>query len=366
MKATRTACLVMSGLLSVWCATPAEAGLVLVRDGRPAATIVTAEKASPQAQAAAAELRGYIEKITGASLPAASDAATPAGTLILVGRSRLTDEMPDLNIPRGLTRDLREEGFVVRTAGDRLVLAGNESEPYLGTRYAVVEFLHGLGVRWFLPGEIGEVVPRMTTIEVGPLAIEQRPDFPIRNFWEHARGNMAAECLEWKIHHKLNPFASDFIGVPGDSSIRDLLPDDAAFKAHPEWFAQNQDGSRNRHHPCMTSDEMIAHMVARVKDNARMGRRVTSFAPDDGNPRCWCAKCGRIANSFDGYGSNDRDPVPESSASNEWFYFVNRILAEVNKEFPDHLVATNGYANRDIPPEMPPDIAFNPSPFKVM
>ena len=76
-----------------------------------------------------------------------------------------------------------------------------------------------------------------------------------------------------------------------------------------------------------------------------------AFAPDDGMPRCWCDRCAKLANNFDGYGSNDRDPVVESSMSNEWFYFVNRIMNEVNKEFPDFMIATNGYANRDIPPE---------------
>ncbi len=106
---------------------------------------------------------------------------------------------------------------------------------------------------------------------------------------------------------------------------------------------------------------MIRHFVERVKANARSGRRVSSFAPDDGYPRCWCEACSKIGNHFDGYGSNDRDPVPESSASNEWFYFVNRILTEVNREFPDHIIATNGYANRDIPPEMPPEVVFNAS-----
>ncbi len=48
---------------------------------------------------------------------------------------------------------------MVYATGDRLVLAGNDTDPYYGTRYAVVEFLHRLGVRWFLPGEIGQMVP---------------------------------------------------------------------------------------------------------------------------------------------------------------------------------------------------------------
>jgi len=341
-------------------ADPDNATLVLVDNGQPFGTIVTAASPTENARTAAAELQEYIEKISGAKLPIARDNTSPGGILILVGQSKLTDEIPDLDIPRGRTRDYREEGFVIRTCGHRLVLAGNDTQPYLGTRYAVVEFLHQLGVRWFMPGEMGEVIPKMSTIAVRPMNMRQQPDFVMRDFWEHARGNMRTECADWKIHNMMNPYMAGVFGIPSDSSIRSYLPDHQ-FEAHPDWFALGRDGSRNRHHPCTTSDEMIRHFAEQIKARARQGEAVTAFAPDDGNPRCWCDRCAKIANGFDGCGANERDPIPDASASNEWFYFVNRILAEVNREFPDHVIATNGYANRDIPPEMPPGIDFNPS-----
>ncbi len=350
--------LVASGLAG---AAPAASGdLVLVRDGQALATIVTAAKPSDNARLGAAELQKYIEKITGAKLPIATDASPPSGPLVLVGPSSLTDGIAGLQIPAGRTKNLREEGFVIQTDGDRLVLAGNDAAPYYGTRYAVVEFLHGLGVRWFLPGEIGEVIPKMATISVSPTRVLQRPDFPVRNWWEHAHDNMGAECQAWKIHNKLNPESVEVFGVPGDSSVGGFLPKDR-FKDHPEWFALQRDGTRSVGHPCTTSEGMIRHFVDFIKARARAGNKVSSFAPDDGMPRCWCKNCEKIGNAFDGYGSNDRDPVPDASVSNEWFYFVNRIMTEVNKEFPDHIISTNGYANRDVPPEMPPDVAFNPN-----
>jgi len=333
--------------------------LVLVCDGQPRATIVTAVKPTENARIAAAELQTYLAKITGTKVRVTTDEAPPSGTLILVGRSSLTDRIAGLEIPAGKTRNLREEGFVLQTGPDWLVLAGNDVPPYYGTRYAVAEFLHRLGVRWFLPGEIGEVFPKMATVSVGPMRVVQRPDFPLRNFWEHARDQMATECEQWKIHNKMNPRATDAaFGVPGDSSIQGYLPKDQ-FATHPDWFALQRDGTRTNSHPCTTSEGMIQHFVNRVKADVRAGKPISSFAPDDGMPRCWCDRCAKIGNSFDGYGSNNRDPMPESSASNEWFYFVNRILAEVNKEFPDHILSTNGYANRDVPPELPPGTLFN-------
>ena len=348
----------LSAALLLTPGSAAALGLVLVNGGQPAATIVIAKGAVENVHSAATELQACIQGMTGASLPITTDDHKVEGTLVLVGRSLLTDQLPDLRIPTGRTKDLREEGFVVRTVGDRLVLAGNDQEPYLGTRYAVIHLLNRLGVRWFMPGKMGEILPKAATIAIDPLDVTQRPDFPVRNFWEHARGNMAAEQREWKIHNFMNPDSADAVGVPSDGTVVDFMPEEL-FKQHPEWFARQQQGGYSRHHPCTTNEQMIQHMIEQVKAKAAAGKAVTSFAPVDGTPRCWCDNCAKMGNGFDGYGANNRDPVPESCASNEWFYFVNRILDGVNRDYPDHLIATNGYANRDVPPELPPDVQFN-------
>ncbi|HMC27784.1 MAG TPA: DUF4838 domain-containing protein [Verrucomicrobiae bacterium] len=334
-------------------ALAASKGFVLVQEGRPKATIVTAAKPSENAAAAARELQHYVRKMSGAELPILIDEQETTGPVILVGASRFTEKLPDLKIPSGLTPQLREEGFVVQCRGDRLVLAGNDAGPYFGTRYAVVELLHRLGVRWFMPGEFGEVIPQTRTVSISEMEVRQRPDFTMRNYWQHARDNMAKEDYEWKIHHKMNPKMQDWFGVPGDSSIRGYMPGKEVFKAHPDWFALKRDGARDQNMVCMTSTGMIGHFVARVKADAQAGKKFSAFAPDDGMPRCYCERCQKIANGFDGYGANDRDPLVEASISNEWFHFIDAVLDEVNKEFPEHKIATNGYANRDIPPEIP-------------
>jgi len=332
-------------------------GLTVVSEGQPRATIVIAAEPSENARAAADELQHYVEKMSGAKLEIITDADAQtlnreAGwSLVLVGRSALTDAIEGLEIPSGLTKNLREEGFVIRCRADRLVLAGNDEGPYKGTRYAVCALLHRLGVRWFLPGEFGEVVPRQATIEVPEMQVREAPDFPVRDFWEHARGTMGEELREWKIHNMMNPDSAAWAGVPGDSSVRKYMPTDQ-FEAHPEWFALRRDGTRNPHMPCMTNPEMIQHFVERCKADARAGKRVSCIGADDGAPRCYCDGCMAITSGFDGMGTNYRDPQEWASISQEWFYFINTILDEVNKEFPDHMIATNGYANRDVPPEM--------------
>ena len=102
-------------------------------------------------------------------------------------------------------------------------------------------FLHRLGVRWFMPGEFGEVVPQARSLTVPEIEVRQRPAFRMRNYWQHHRGNMEAEDTEWKIHHKMNPRMQQWFGVPGDSSIREYLPKPDAFKAHPTWKKMKDD-----------------------------------------------------------------------------------------------------------------------------
>src|SRR5690349_9806463 len=159
------------------------AALTLVQDGAPRATIVVARDAlaaepEPKAEhtaepqpaankvaAAARDLRDYLQKITGARLPLVSDEKDPGGAVILVGKSALTRALDD-KVPAGVTPQREEEGFVILAKGDRLLLAGNDEGPYHGTEYAVAELLERLGVRWFMPGEYGEVVPHQKTVEV--------------------------------------------------------------------------------------------------------------------------------------------------------------------------------------------------------
>jgi hypothetical protein len=347
------ALIVLAAGLSLWVQTSqARPRFTLVQDGRPCASIVTAAAPNENARAAAAELQRYVRQISGAELPMVSDERVPGGPLILVGTNRLTAQRPEWRIPSGLTPKLREEGFVIYCQGDRLLLAGNDAGPYYGTRYAVADLLHRLGVRWFMPGEFGEVIPRATTLSFPEGEVRQRPDFVMRNYWQHNRDRMGDEDTEWKIHHKMNPRMQEWFGVPGDGSVRGYMPRDQV-KLHPDWFALRRDGTRDENMPCMTSTNMIAWFVEKVKADARAGKAYSAFAPDDGFPRCFCPRCQKVANGFDGFGANDRDPAEVASTSNEWFYFVNAVLDEVNREFPQHKLVTNGYANRDIPPELP-------------
>jgi hypothetical protein len=138
--------------------------ITLVKDGQPAATIIVSEAAlksepfkparasvgpaEPKIKLAALDLQSFLQKMSGAKLPIVSDAGDADGALIFVGPSKMTQSVKGLAIPSGLTRERKEDGYVILCRGNTLILAGNDAGPYHGTHYAVAEFLNRLGVRW--------------------------------------------------------------------------------------------------------------------------------------------------------------------------------------------------------------------------
>jgi hypothetical protein len=332
--------------------------VTLVRDGTPQATIVveagalTPKKDDAQAQkisVAARDLQDYIRKMSGATLPIVGDTQAATGATILVGRSRLTTAR-DAAIPHGLTVERREEGFLIETDANTLLLAGNDQGPYHGTEYATYDFLERLGIRWYMPGEFGEIVPSRRTIEVNNLSVREKPDFIMRNWWCHMTPEIEQQEHRWKIRNKMNP--DTMFEIPGDGSVRGFVAPADMEKTHPEYFAKGPDGAVNTAMPNLTNPKAVEIAADKVKEVFRQhpDQNSIGFAPDDGIPRDFTPETRKLNLNFTEVGG--REGVDnEVSASEEWFHFINAVAAEVKKEFPDRIISTNGYANRDIAPQ---------------
>ena len=78
-------------------ASNAATSLTLIQNGVPAATIVISADACQKTLTAANELQHYLQAISSATLPIATDDQDVSGPLILVGRGQLADQI-DVNI----------------------------------------------------------------------------------------------------------------------------------------------------------------------------------------------------------------------------------------------------------------------------
>ncbi len=342
-------------IVFVLAAASSGAEVTLVEKGQPRATIVIGAEASDQAREVAKELQTYVERISGATLPIASERDAVRGPRVLVGRSSAVARL-GVDIPSGFTTQLNEEGFVIKTVDGDLVLAGNEERAYRGTAYAVYELLEQLGCRWYFPGEFGEVLPSMDTITVPEMDRVERPDFRIRRIgyagWMPISAEDAKAFRPWYDRHKLNGLA---ISMPGDGSVK-RLGESVTVESHPHLYSIDRRGNRWEGMFCTTNKEVRAMGAAVIKKYFREHPEVHSFgfAPSDGySPRCHCEDCRRLVPGLGGKG------IGEPSYSDVWFRFANSVATEVHKEFPERWVLTNGYANRVRLPESLPKLSPN-------
>ena len=348
--------------------------VLLVENGQPRAVIIVPAVAAPavatidlnQANArtlaekvawAARDLQHYLEKISGAKLPIiADDQPIPPGPRILVGRSQLTGPY-DATIPSGLTRFRTDEGYAILTADNTLVLAGNDEGPYHGTEYAVAFFLHRLGVRWYMPGDFGEVIPPQPTIAVANLHEVSRPDFRMRAWYTHwFADDLRPIGDRWKIHNGMGLDA--VINSPGDWSGNLLPPPEE--KDNPEYakiFARDALGNVYPTFPNLSNEESVQYSAAKIKAYFKKNPQANSFgvgAPD-GWPRDRSPATQKLSLNFPCMIGRFNDPLAVSTTE-EWMQWVHRVSAEVHKDYPDKFLITNGYANRNASPfGMKPD-----------
>lgn len=217
--------------------------LTLAKDGIASYKIHVGSSQDAIELYAAEELAKYLGKISGASFePFAHDTHPAAGPLLIVGRrNALTDKLcPDISYDR-----LGDDGFVIRTVGPHVVIAGNTSR---GTLYGVYWLLdRKLGVRWFSPAYT--FVPRTPRLRLGKLTEMQIPRFEYREIFARDGDDEAYRAhnlLNGKSHHRkathsapgLNSW-SEFWHDQGHNFHR-VVSHTQYSKSHPEYFAGGQ------------------------------------------------------------------------------------------------------------------------------
>lgn len=313
----------------------APSGVVLVENGRSRHTIVIPRDAIAAERRAAEELQQFLEQISGARLPVVTDAQTPRGPLILLGRSRLLDRLR-LRVP---FEQLGAEGFLLKTAGRHLVIAGGRPR---GTLYGVYGFLEKLGCRWFT-SEVSRI-PKSPTIRIPPLEEIQRPAFEYREpFFTEAFDK------DWAARNRVNGHFSKLDESTGGKiqyypfvhTFYELLPPDKYFREHPEYYSLIAGRRRaERAQLCLTNPEVLRLATERVLTWIREHPEATIFSvsQNDWTGWCECDQCRRVEQEEGG------------AHSGPLLRFVNALAEQIEKQYPDKLIDTLAYWYTEAPP----------------
>ncbi len=361
---------------------------LLVENGQPRAEIIISDKPTRTQRVAAHEFRQQIEKISGAKLPivtqpsgktvkvfiGASDScpvkaeglkdgayriATGADWMALIGDdadfepvgpfARNNSDIPRaqadwetiVGAPYGLPNPgLYKHRAKIPLDGETLEVWGLDER---GSFNAVSGFLQKLGARWFLPGELGEVLPAMKTIEVHKLDETVKPDFALRQF-NFRFATCGPESALWVMR----------LGIRNDEHLQiahgmaNMTNRQAVFDAHPEWFAiyggkPDFKAGDSKCQLCYSNDELFRETVryARTLLDTFQLESVSIMPPDGYTSICQCEKC---------QGKDSPQRNERGLLSDYVWDFVNRVAKEVGKTHPNAKILNCAYGVYTLPP----------------
>ena len=313
-------CAIAPILLAVWPSYSAAQGdtLTLIKRGTPKVAILLPAEPHKDEQLAAQELVGHLKQMSGAEVP------------VRTGKEPLGDAVP---IKVGLlfapqSADLiKADGddpasFLLRVTPKDILLAGLSPE---GTLFASYELLEQLGVRWFMPGDVGTVVPTSNTVKLKCQETIQHPGFAGRILGVGGRSGGA-----WSRRMRMGGFNAGAHGL----GIR------VDREKEPELFVHKNGrptGMVKVSHP-----EVLKRVIENCR--ARLAKypdlEFLPVGPADG-----------AGFGDDPWDAGDMDPLHgKVSVTDRYVKFFNLILDDIQKTHPNIGIGFYAYAQYMRPP----------------
>ncbi len=326
----------MTALLLCRPAAPA-ADLELAVNGSTPYAIFTAADASDPEKHAAAELARVLKEISGAEFPMKAAADAWSGPRILVGPGAHAEKL----ITPSEIAALGKEGYIIRTAGEDLAIAGGRPR---GTLYGVYSFLEDrLGCRWFTP-DCSRILKQST------VRTDRAEKVYIPSLEYRATDYPNSRDGDWAARNKLNGTQTRIDERRGGKidyhhfvhSFNDILNPKDHFAAHPEYFSEVK-GKRisEQAQLCLTNPEVLKIAIETVRRwmKERPEATIFSVSQNDWHNPCECAGCAKVA-------------AEEGAQSGPLLRFVNAIADALKDEFPGKAIDTLAYQYTRKPPAM--------------
>ena len=355
-----------------------EAGLELFKGGSTALSIVVAAQATPAEKDSAAELAQYLGRASGAEFPIVSEPHTGPG--LFIGR---TQQAAAWELPPPPPTPEQDEGFVIRVDGStqRAVLVGTID---MATKFAVYNFLDRfVGVRWYLPGKLFEVVPEHDRLTIPGCEMNELPALSGRTFGYSLEATMYPEnedekepqfgthvvdyseshavrvdtsrrgeaAARWTCRNLLSVDSRLSASFHGHNFIR-IFNYDSYMKEHPEYYPKRYSiegaappGSFGWQ-PCTTEPgvfEVTLDWGRNFFEHNPEHWAWFSLGINDSGGWCGCDAC----TALDG----DRGQFRGHPIVNDrYFKFVKQVADVMAREYPDRRLGLLAYNSTVVPP----------------
>ncbi len=304
----------------------------------PDYTIIIGENASSSEKTAAQKLQTYLAEINGATLEIYNDTAEENEKEIVIGKT--SREGVAYTIDR---TGLGDDGVVIKTVGEKIVLSGAEQR---GAIYAVYTFLEEyFDCRWFthdltvIPKAEKLLIPKTIDYTYVPQIAFRATDWisPARSN-EYKAANMLNDGVYGRISDE---YGSDVSYAGGFCHTFAQLVDTGLFATEPEIFALGvETGERTTDQLCLTNPRTLELTIQGVRNWLELNpdAEIVSVTQNDNQNYCVCENCKKV----------DEE---EGSQSGTMIRFANAIADDIKEDYPDVMVDTFAYAYSRKPPK---------------
>lgn len=308
--------------------------VILVENGKAKSVILISSKAHEDEQLAAKELVDHIEKMSGChieilqEIPGKGWQVDSGITYIFIGSSAMTSEIEKSILSSGND----PASFMIKVEANpqginHIRIAGLSPQ---ATLFGVYELLEQIGVRWYMPGNIGTVIPEKKTIAINEQNTVQVPSFTARHL------QMSVDKTWYRRMRLGGPYFPSAHGIPiGKADI----------SKEPDLFAL-VNGKRQTSQLCVSNPEVLARAIKETRNYFKKNPSATwiGMGPNDGGGFCECENC----LALDG---GDIDNFEnESSMTDRYIWFFNKVVEGISDEFPDKKIGFYCYSCYMKPP----------------
>ena len=294
--------------------------------------IVHGSTATASEMKAATELQTYMQKISGVTIPVVDDSTEASKKEIIVGSTN-RETKGAFN-----RQELQEDGFVIKTRGEKLWLIGGGDR---GTLYSVYTFLEDyMGCRFYT--ETNEYIPNNFSFSLSYIEEDKQiPQFVFRDIgWGDYLGTGISVKRKTNSNFWGRNIPDEWGGMEvyaksGGHTFSEFISSEEYFKGDTkEYFSMNAAGERiNTGQLCLTNENVKNIIIQKVKQwlQETPGASYVSVSQNDAENPCLCDHCKAVYEEEGG------------AYSGTIIRLVNAVADAIKDEYPNVMVDTYAY-----------------------